>query len=70
MTGPRGWFRSLPGRPNIRPEEPLGPAEGYNFLPHSNSNVGQGEAELKPGTGSSDLSLDGSGYVVAKETNH
>lgn len=46
---------------------PLGPAEGYNFLPHSNSSVGQGEAELKPGIGSSDLSLDGSGYVVAQK---
>lgn len=68
VTGPRGWFRSpLPGRPNISPDVPRGAAEGYNFLPHSNSSVGHGEAELKPGIGSSDLSLDGSGYVVAQK---
>lgn len=51
----------------MSPEVPLGPAEGYSFLPHSSSSVGQGEAELKPGTGSSDLSLEGSGYVVAQK---
>lgn len=68
VTGPLGWFKSpLPGRPNISPEVPLGAAEGYNLRPHSNSSVGHGEAELKPGIGSSDLSLDGSGYVVAQK---
>lgn len=58
--GPRGWFKSPPpddGRPNIKP--PLrGPVcVGYNFRPHSNSSVGHGDAELKPGTVSSDRRL-------------
>lgn len=59
VTGPRGWLRSPPvgGRPNIKPLVPRGPADGYSFRPHSNSRVGQGEAELKPGAASSDLSF-------------
>lgn len=60
VTGPRGWLRSLPvgGKPNIKPLAPRGPVEGYNLRPHSNSRVGQGDAELKPGAASSDLSLN------------
>lgn len=45
------------GKPNIRPPVPRGPVDGYNFRPHSNSSVGHGEAELKPGAASSDLSF-------------
>jgi len=64
VIGPRGWFMStaaVGGRPNIRPPADRGPetALGYSFRPHSmpSSRVGQGEAELKPGTGSSERSL-------------
>ena len=58
VTGPLGWFMSAPvgGRPNISPP-PLGPEVGYSLRPHSNSSVGHGEAELKPGTDSSERSL-------------
>lgn len=59
VIGPRGWLRSPGGIPNMRllPRVPL---VGYNFRPHSrpfNSNVGHGDAELKPGIGSSERSL-------------
>lgn len=60
MTGPLGWFNSLPepgGSPNIKLLELRGPVDGYSLRPHSNSSVGHAVAELKPGTGSSDRSL-------------
>jgi hypothetical protein len=58
VTGPRGWFKSLPGGiPNIKPLLRV-PLVGYNFRLHSSSNVGHGDAELKPGTDSSDLSVN------------
>lgn len=58
VTGPRGWFKSpLGGNPNINPLPPREPLVGYNLRPHSSSSVGHGEAELKPGTGSSERSV-------------
>jgi len=60
------------GRLNMSPPADLGPAEGYSLRPHSmpSSSVGHGEAELKPGTGSSERSLKLSalvrGAVLAK----
>jgi len=41
----------------MRPLVPRDPVVGYNLRPHSSSSVGHGEAELKPGTGSSERSL-------------
>uniref|UniRef100_A0A182MXY5 Uncharacterized protein n=1 Tax=Anopheles dirus TaxID=7168 RepID=A0A182MXY5_9DIPT len=66
VIGPRGWFMSAPvgGRPNIMPPAPRGTDDGYSFRPHSSSSVGQGEAELKPGTVSSERSFKPLSYTV------
>uniref|UniRef100_A0A182MF61 Uncharacterized protein n=1 Tax=Anopheles culicifacies TaxID=139723 RepID=A0A182MF61_9DIPT len=52
------------GRPNIMPPAPRGTEDGYSLRPHSNSSVGQGEAELKPGTVSSERSFKPLSYTV------
>ncbi|EDS33632.1 conserved hypothetical protein [Culex quinquefasciatus] len=66
VIGPRGWFMSAPvgGRPNIMPPAPRGTDDGYSFRPHSSSSVGQGDAELKPGTVSSERSFSPLSYTV------
>lgn len=56
------------GRPNMRPLAVRGAAVGYSLRPHSMSRVGHGEAELKPGTGSSERSLNSSTF--APFSNH
>ncbi|XP_052563052.1 uncharacterized protein LOC128092715 [Culex pipiens pallens] len=46
------------------PPAPRGTDDGYSFRPHSSSSVGQGDAELKPGTVSSERSFSPLSYTV------
>lgn len=52
------------GNPNIMPPAPRGTDDGYSLRPHSSSSVGQGDAELKPGTVSSERSFSPLSYTV------
>lgn len=60
VIGPRGWFRSWPimWAPSM-PAPSTVPRVWFHLRPHSSvSSVGQGVAEGKPGTESSDRSLE------------